>query len=66
MGDYHRMTVRLSDEARRGFDRVSEHEGVSLSALFEACGRLFDEDPGMCNPVIIDLARSIDRERRAR
>lgn len=63
---YHRFTVRMSDDARRGFDRTCEHEGVSRTALFEACGRLFDRDPGMCNPRIIELARQIDRERRAR
>lgn len=57
-----RISALLSDEARRGWERVCLRERVSLSALLEALGRHLDESPGEL-PDVFDLAAEVDRER---
>lgn len=62
------MYVRLSDDARRGWDRTCVKYGVTLTALLEAMGRELDTlgittDRGA---VVVEEARRIDQERRSR
>jgi hypothetical protein len=64
-----KVTVRLSDEARSGWERVCEHEGVSLTALMEAIGCVFHETGVTQLPaagMVLERARRIDAERRTR
>lgn len=62
------MTVRLSDDARRGWDRTCVNYGVSLTALLESMGRELDT-LGITTErgeVVVQEARRIDQERRNR
>ena len=59
-------SVRISDEARRGFDRLATSHGVTLTALLEALGQLIESTPDAIPPEVIDAARRIDFERRSR
>ena len=59
-------SVRISDEARRGLDRLATSHGVTLTALLEALGRQVDSDPEVIPSAVIDEARRIDFERRSR
>lgn len=58
--------MRISDDARRGLDRVATRYGVTLTALLEAMGRYLDEDPTRVHQGVIETARQIDFERRSR
>lgn len=58
--------MRISDEARRGFDRLATRHGVTLTALLEALGQLVEAQPDALPPEVIDAARRIDFERRSR
>jgi hypothetical protein len=64
-----KVTVRLSGEARDGWERVCEAEGVSLTALMEAIGCVFWETGVTQLPasrMVLERARHIDMERRTR
>lgn len=61
-----RLSARVSDEARRGWDKLLDRHGVSFTAVIEATGRALDERDGklVYEPDdVIEVARSIDRER---
>lgn len=58
--------IRLTDDARRGWDRVVESEGVSLTALVEAVGLALHERREIIPKDIIAAARAIDYERGSR
>lgn len=63
------MNLRLSPEARRGWDRLSRTEGVSLTALIEALGLELDERRAPTDPyglAVVERARRIDHERGTR
>lgn len=62
----HRISVRLDDDARRGLDSVTKGRGVSMTALFEAIGRLVDQREIELPEQVIDLALEIDFERQRR
>lgn len=62
------MNLRLSFEARRGWDRFCREQGVTLTAFVEAIGLELDER-GMVEgrgPQVVERARQIDTERRNR
>ena len=61
-----RVSLRLSDEARRGLDRAATSSGVTLTAMVEAFGRLLDADPSLLLDEAVALARRIDFDRRSR
>lgn len=64
-----RVSARISDEAKRGWDRFLESHGVTFTAMVEASGLLLDESRGELlsdNETVVDLARRIDRERAER
>jgi len=59
--------VRLSDDARRGWERLALRHGVTMSALMEAVGlRLVSGDHEPVAAELLELARRIDYERRRR
>lgn len=61
-----RVTVRLGDSASRGWDRVTDDEGITRTALAEALGQMIDERAWEPPDEAIQRARKIDRERRRR
>lgn len=61
-----KVTLRLTEEARRGLDRSARRVGVTLTAMVEAIGMRLDEEPDLLQRHTVDLARRIDAERRAR
>ena len=65
VSDY-RLSLRVSAEARRGLDQAVAHYGVNLTALMEAWGRLFVEGRSSVEQHVVDLARSIEQDRRTR
>ena len=56
----------LSDEARRGWRTFCIRHGVSLSAVLEAVGQLLDERADLTVDAVVDRARIVDDDRRAR
>lgn len=61
------VTVRLSPDSRRGWERAALRGGVTLTALVEAIGMtLLDQDGTVTNAAVLTLARMIDQERRNR
>lgn len=58
--------LRLTDDARQGWDRIVETEGVSLTALVEAVGLALHERRELIPQEIIARARQIDYERGSR
>lgn len=66
MGGTHKVTLRLTDDARRGLDRAAITHGVTLTALAEALGRSLDENTRRLPPEVVEMARVIDAERRNR
>lgn len=61
-----RVSVRLGESGRRGWDRVSKQHGVALTSLLEALGRLLDEGQVEMPPEVVRLANEIDFDRRSR
>lgn len=65
-----KIDVRVSEKARRGWDTVAREHDVTLSALIEAIGVKLADDNVRHDMEWVDglfeLAREIDRERRAR
>lgn len=69
MAERVKVTLRLTPEARMGYERVCEAEGVTLAALVEAIGLTFYESGVTKLPaaqMVLDRARGIDLERRSR
>ena len=68
MAGTNRVTLRLSERARTGWERVCLAHGVSMTALAEAMGEeLFEH--GVTTDLqraVIERARQIDMERRSR
>lgn len=61
------ITVRLDDDARRGWQKVADQHDLSLTALVEAMGRLLDQHPGRLDmDEVIALAKAIKAERASR
>ncbi len=61
------MAARVSDEAKAGWDRFCDANGVTFSALLEATGLLiYQGKPAVHSDEVIELARAIDRERARR
>lgn len=61
-----RVSARISDEARRGWDKLCNRHGVSFTAIIEATGRALDERDGKLVyevDEVVEVARRIDRER---
>lgn len=61
-----RVSVRLDEEGRRGWDHLSKRHGLPLSVLLEALGRLVNERRVELPSEVVDLANQIDFERRSR
>lgn len=70
MGDKTTVTVRMSRDCRRGWDKACQRYGVTLTALVEAIGCDLLDHGGTTSkdrgPALIERAREIDRERRSR
>lgn len=63
------MNLRLSDDARRGFDNFCTAYGVTLTALVEAIGLEMSRNPSKLaerGEDILTEARRIDFERASR
>ena len=61
-----KVSLRLTEDARRGLDRAAARAGVSLTALLEAFGLLLLEQPDLLLDEAVERARQIDAERRSR
>ena len=61
-----RVSVRLDEVGRQGWDRVSRRHGLPLSVLLEALGRLLDSGEIELGDEVVRLANDIDFERRSR
>jgi hypothetical protein len=59
------LQVRLTDEARAGWDKASTEEVATVTALLEAYGEALAADDKL-PPKVVNRARAIDRERRSR
>lgn len=69
MAERVKVTLRLSNESHRGWERAALNNGVTFTALAEAIGLFVDEHPERTDAQwndIIDRARAIDLERRNR
>jgi hypothetical protein len=62
----YRVSIRLSDQARRGVDQLVHDAGVSLTAIIEAFGLLYAEDRRTVSEDVLARARQVDAERRDR
>lgn len=61
-----RLQPRVSDEARRGWQRAVEANATDLSALMEALGRALDDGTFRVPEEVAVMARRIEAERRRR
>jgi len=61
-----RLSARVSDNARRGWDRAAVGHGVTFTALIEAMGLAMDERGWDVPDELVDRARQIDRDRFSR
>lgn len=61
-----RVSIRLSDDARRGWDVASKRHGLPLSALLEAMGRHISRGEVLLPPEVVATAHEIEFERRSR
>jgi hypothetical protein len=61
-----RVSARVSDDARRGWDAATTRHGCTFTALVEALGVMLAER-GWDVPVeVVERAQHIDRERFSR
>ncbi len=61
------LQVRLTEDAREGWDRAAEREGANLTALLEAYGEaLSGRKPIRLPASVVQRAREIDRQRHSR
>lgn len=63
-----RLSARVSDDAKAGWDALCDTYGVTYSAVMEATGLLLNQrvTPLHDPDEVIELARKIDRERLRR
>lgn len=61
-----RLSARVSDGARRGWDRATTRHGSTFTALIEALGLALDEGAWDVPAELADRAQSIDRDRFSR
>ena len=61
-----RLPVELSDEAHAGLDALATRHHVSKTALIEALGLIGQTKRPIVWDEVLDLGRSIDRERLSR
>jgi hypothetical protein len=66
MNEVPRISAQLSEEARSGLDDFCSNYGVSLTGVLEAAGLIIHEHGTLDVDTVVDRARSIDAERRAR
>lgn len=66
MAQRRRWPVRLTDEARAGYDRICLAHGLTETALAEAIGLAFATGKLKPSAEVIREARRIDVERRSR
>lgn len=61
-----RLSARVSDDAKRGWDRKAAEHGCTFTALIEALGLGFDGRTVGLPEELVEQARRIDRERFSR
>ena len=61
-----RLSARVSDNARRGWDRASSRHGCTFTALIEALGLAVDERQWDVPAEVVERAQQIDRDRFSR
>jgi hypothetical protein len=61
-----RLSARVSEDARRGWDRATVQHGATLTALIEALGLAMVERSWDVPDEVAELAQRIDRERFSR
>ena len=61
-----RVSARVSDESRRGWERATFAHGCTFSALVEALGLALDERGWDPPADVVERAQQIDRERFSR
>lgn len=61
-----RISATLSDDARRGWELFCSNHGISLAGLLEAAGQIMEERGELTVDVVVERARIVDHERRAR
>lgn len=61
-----RLSARVSDEARRGWDQAIGRHGCTFTALIEALGLALAEGGWEPTAAIVARAQEIDRERFSR
>lgn len=66
MAERRRTPIRLTDEARDGFDRYCTAERVTLTALVEALGLELGAGRTVLAASVVERAAAIDRERKSR
>lgn len=66
MADRTRPNLRLTDEARDGFDRFCTTERVTLTALVEALGLELAAGRRAIATSVVERAAAIDRQRKSR
>lgn len=62
----YKRSLRMSDDARGGWERAKRETGCSVSALVEALGLMLADGKHPLTPEVIELARQIDLERAKR
>lgn len=60
------IRAKLSEPSGRAWDRLLTDEGITASGLIEALGRIMEEGRWYPSQRALDLARSVDKERRRR
>lgn len=67
MTDGRRITpLRLTEDARAGWDRACSAHRVTMTALAEALGLAMRDDVDLVPVEVVERAAEIDRERRSR
>ncbi len=64
--DRRNFQIRLTDDARAGWDRLCAAERVTMTALVEAIGLELGDGRNVVTRRAIDRAADIDRERKSR
>lgn len=66
MDERRRYPIRLTDDARAGWDRFCADERVTLTALIEAIGLELAGRNAVIAPAVVERAAAIDRQRKSR
>lgn len=61
-GSRSRASIRLSPDARRGWERCSDRHAIPLTTLLEAMGRKLDDGTLRCPEDVIAYAVQLQRE----